>query len=168
MKIALCLITWNELDGCKHDVPLIKKNAFNEVFAIDGGSKDGTIEYLRKNKIPVHIQSKKGLNAAHILGVEKCKSDAIIFFHPKGTVPVSDTLKFHKFFEKGYQFIVASRMMKGGKNEDDDSFIKLRKWLVLSLGGLLSLLWRKKGNVIWDVLHGFRGMTLETFKKTNP
>ena len=30
MRIGLCLITWNELEGCKHDVPLIDKSKFEK------------------------------------------------------------------------------------------------------------------------------------------
>lgn len=168
MKITLCLVTWNEIDGCKHDVPLINKKAFDDIYAIDGGSKDGTREYLKKQKIPVYTQKKKGLNAAHILAVKKCKTEAIIFFHPKGTVPIADTLKFRKLFEEGYEFVVASRMIKGSKNEEDNYFFKPRKWLVLSLAIIISLLWRKEGHLVWDVLHGFRGMTVKTFEKINP
>lgn len=168
MKITLCILTLNELEGCKHDIPLIKREAFEEIYAIDGNSKDGTIKYLRQQKIPVHTQIKKGLNAAHALAVKKCKTDAIIFFHPKATVPVSDTLKFRKFFKQGYELIVASRIVKGGINEEDNNIIKPRKWLVIVLASISSFIWRKGGNPIWDVLHGFRGITVKAFSKINP
>ena len=46
MKFALCLITWNEIDGVKHDVPLIDRSKFDQIYCIDGGSTDGTVEYL--------------------------------------------------------------------------------------------------------------------------
>ena len=29
MRIALCLITWNEIDGVNHDVPLIDRSKFD-------------------------------------------------------------------------------------------------------------------------------------------
>ena len=41
MTVALCLITWNELEGCKHDVPLIDRTKFDEIYCIDGGISDG-------------------------------------------------------------------------------------------------------------------------------
>lgn len=168
MKITLCLLTFNELVGCKHDVPLIQRNKFDEIYAIDGGSKDGTQEYLKKEGIPVYIQPKKGLNAACCYAIEKCKTDAIIFFHPKGTIPVDDTLKFKKFFEEGYEFIVASRNMKASKNEEDNKILKPRKWFVTCLASFASILYKKEGDTIWDVLHGFRAITVKAFKKINP
>ena len=47
MRISLILITWNELEGCKHDIPLIDRSKFDEIFCIDGGSTDGTVSILR-------------------------------------------------------------------------------------------------------------------------
>ena len=58
-QISLCLIIKNEIDGCKHDIPLLSLNKFDEIFAIDGGSTDGTIEFLREKKIKVFKQKKK-------------------------------------------------------------------------------------------------------------
>lgn len=165
MKICLCLLTFNELEGCEHDVPLINRKVFDQIFAVDGGSKDGTVEYLKSKNIPVYLQKIKGINAAHILAVAKCRADAIVFFHPKATIPVADTLKFRQFFERGFEFVVATRVTKGGRNEEDKHFIKPRKWLVVGLGLLAYLRFGLKGNIIWDTLHGFRGYSVRAFKK---
>lgn len=169
MKIALCMLTLNELPGCQHDIPLIKRvrKSLVQIFGVDNGSKDGTIEYLRKQKITVYSRPGITYSAMHVLAVEKCKADAIIFFHPKATIPVKDILKYKKYFEKGYEFIVASRVMKNSRNEEDNKFIKPRKWLTLILAAIISLRWKKSGNTVWDVLHGFRGMTIPAFKKIN-
>ena len=167
MRIALCLITWNEIDGVKHDIPLIDKSKFEQIYCIDGGSTDGTVEYLEKNGIKVYTQQKKGINQACLEAVEHCECDAFVFFHPKGTIPVEDIYKFREFYEAGYEFVVGSRMMKGAHNEEDDQLIKPRKWFVLCLALLSKILFKREGNTVWDVLHGFRGMTLESFKKLN-
>ncbi|EJP21875.1 glycosyltransferase, group 2 family protein [Peptostreptococcaceae bacterium AS15] len=167
MKIALCLITWNEIDGVKHDIPLIDKSKFEQIYCIDGGSTDGTVEYLEENGIKVYTQQKKGINQACLEAVEHCECDAFVFFHPKGTIPVEDIYKFREFYEAGYEFVVGSRMMKGAHNEEDDQLIKPRKWFVLCLALLSKILFKREGNTVWDVLHGFRGMTLESFKKLN-
>lgn len=167
MTVTLCLLTWNEIDGCKHDIPLIDRSQFDQIYCIDGGSKDGTVEYLKENGIVVYQQKKKGINQACLEGVSYCKCDAFVLFHPKGTIPVEDTYKFRPYFEQGYEFVVGSRMMKGAHNEEDDKLFKPRKWFVLGLGLLSSILFRREGNYIWDVLHGFRGMTLESFRRLN-
>ena len=165
MTVGLCLITWNELEGCKHDVPLIDRSQFDQVYCIDGGSTDGTVEYLQEQGIEVYRQTAKGLNQACKDGANFCKCDAFVFFHPKGSIPVEDTYKFRELYEQGYEFIVGSRMMKESHNEEDDKLLKPRKWFVLGMGLAAKILFKKEGNTIWDSLHGFRGMTVEAFKK---
>lgn len=167
MKVSLCLLTFNELEGCKLDLPKIKKISknFDEIYAIDGGSIDGTVEFLKKNKIPVYIQPVKGLNQACHFAVTKCKTDAIIFFHPKGTIPVEDTLKFRPLFEKGYDFVIGSRVIKGARNDEDSKFLKPRKWFVIFLAIIAAALFYRGNRVLWDVLHGFRGVTKKGYKK---
>lgn len=165
MTVGLCLITWNELEGCKHDIPLIDRSRFEQIYCIDGGSTDGTVEYLTEQGIEVYRQTAKGLNQACIDGCNYCKCDAFVFYHPKGTIPVEDTYKFREYYEQGYEFVVGSRMLKESHNEEDDRFFKPRKWFVLALGLAAKILFKREGNTVWDTLHGFRGMTVEAFNK---
>jgi len=165
ISIALCLITWNEIDGVKHDVPYIDHTKFDQIFCLDGGSKDGTIQYLESEGITVYQQKEKGINQACIEAAEYCTCDAFIFFHPKGTIPVDDIYKFRSYYEQGYEFIVGSRMMKGGHNEEDEKILKPRKWFVLGVGLIEKLFFKREGNTIWDTMHGFRGMTVRAWKE---
>ncbi len=165
MTVGLCLLTWNEIEGCKHDVPLIDRSKFDQIYCIDGGSTDKTVEYLQEQGIEVYPQTAKGLNQACKDGAEHCKCDAFVFFHPKGSIPVEDTYKFRAYYEQGYEFVVGSRMMKESRNEEDGKLFKPRKWFVLGLGLAAKILFKREGNTIWDTLHGFRGMTVEAFKK---
>ena len=167
LTVALCLITWDEIDGVKHDVPLIDRSQFDQIFCIDGGSTDGTKEYLIEQGITVFDQINRGINQACHEAVSNCTCDAFVFFHPKGTIPVEDSYKFRQLFEQGYELVVASRMIKGGRNEDDDKFLKPRKWFVLGLGLISAILFRREGHYIRDILHGFRGMTVEAWLKSN-
>lgn len=167
MTVGLCLLTWNEIAGCKHDVPMIDRSKFEQIYCIDGGSTDGTVEYLKEQGIEVYPQTGKGLNQACKDGADNCRCDAFVFFHPKGSVPVEDTYKFREYYEQGYELVVGSRMMKESKNEEDTKLLKPRKWFVLALGLAAKILFKKEGNTVWDVLHGFRGMTVEAFRKCN-
>lgn len=161
-------MVWNELEGCKIDVPKIPRDSFDEIYAIDGGSTDGTAEYLKGQSIPVYLQPKKGLNAAYIHAVEKSSCDAIVVFFPKGTIDPSSILQFRPLLESGYELIVASRNIRNAKNEEDNKILKPRKWAVLGLAHFASLIWRREGYFIRDVLHGYKAFTVSAFKKINP
>ena len=113
MKISLCLIAWNELQGCQADVPKLPRDEFDEIFAVDGGSTDGTVEYLESQGIPVYRQPKRGLNAAYVHANEMATGDALVVFFTKGTLPTDDLRKFRPFFEQGYELIIASRQTLG-------------------------------------------------------
>ena len=64
LRVSLCLLVWNELEGCKLDVPGLPLDQFDEVYAVDGGSKDGTVAYLEQHGIKVHTQQMRGSIAA--------------------------------------------------------------------------------------------------------
>lgn len=165
MRISLCLMVWNELEGCKIDVPNLPISGFEEVYAVDGGSTDGTKEYLEHQGIPVYRQPKKGLNAAYICAADKSTCDAVVVFFPKGTISPNSLLLFRHLFNEGNDLIVASRNIRGARNEEDKRLFKPRKWGVLALALLAALTWQREGYFVRDVLHGYKGFTLSGFKK---
>jgi len=162
------LLVLNEKEGCKLDVPKIPYDQFDEVYAIDGGSNDGTVAYLESEGIPVYRQTKIGLNAAYIQAVDMSTCDAVVVFFPKGTSTIEDLLKFRPLLEAGYDVVIASRNIEGGRNEEDDRFLKFRKWSVLALAMLAALIWRREGYFVRDVLHGFKGFTVSAFRRIAP
>jgi glycosyltransferase involved in cell wall biosynthesis len=164
VKVSLCLIVWNELQGCQADVPRLPLDQFDEVFAVDGGSTDGTVEYLESMGIPVHRQPKRGLNAAYVHANDVATGDAVVVYFAKGTLPVDDVLKFRPLFEQGKQLVVASRQMPGSVNEEDEHLLRPRKWAVMGLAMAAALVWRREGPMVRDVLHGFKGWTREGFQ----
>jgi hypothetical protein len=114
------------------------------------------------------VQPKKGYNAAYIHAFETSSSDALVFFHPKGTIHPDQTLEFREYFINGFDLVIASRIIRGSRNEEDHKIFKPRKWFVVGLGLIAGIIWRKNGNFIWDVLHGFRGMTRKAFYAIQP
>lgn len=165
MKISLCLIVWNELKGCQADVPKLPLDEFDEVFAVDGGSSDGTVEYLQSQGIPVHRQPKKGLNAAYVHANDIATGDAVVVYFAKGTLPTEDLRKFRPLFEQGNELVIASRQLPGSVNEEDAHFFRPRKWAVIGLAAAAALVWRREGAWVRDVLHGFKGWTRSAFTR---
>lgn len=165
MKISLCLIVWNELQGCQTDVPKLPLDEFDEVFAVDGGSTDGTVEYLESQGIKVHRQPKRGLNAAYVHAHNVATGDAVVVFFTKGTLQTEDLRRFRPLFEQGNELVIASRQVPGSVNEEDVHFWRPRKWAVLGLASVSALVWNRQGPWVRDVLHGFKGWKQSAFSK---
>lgn len=156
---SLVLIVWNELAGCQVDVPVLPTEEFDETYVIDGGSTDGTVEFLQENGLTVFKQRKKSLNAAYMDAVAHSNCEAVIVFFPKGTINPSIIGEMSKHLDAGYDLVVASRNLPGAHNEEDDHFLKPRKWGVSALSNIASILWRTEGWRIRDVLHGVKAFT---------
>ncbi len=165
MKISLCLLVWNEVRGCQADVPKLPLDEFDEVFAVDGGSTDGTVEYLESQGITVHLQPKKGLNAAYVHANHIATGDAVVVFFAKNTLSTEDLGKFRPLFENGNELIIASRQLPGSVNEEDVHFWRPRKWAVFGLASVAALVWHHEGVWVRDVLHGFKGWKRSAFAR---
>lgn len=168
MRLTLCLLTWNEITGCQKDVPQLDPGRFEEVYAIDGGSTDGTAEYLQSQGVRVYQQDKPGYNNAYLSAFRRCGTDAVIMFHPKGTVDPKVTLEFRQYLQDGYDLVIASRMISGGMNEEDLRLLKTRKWFVMGLAAVIGAMWRREGNFVWDLVHGCRAMRKDAFFAIEP
>jgi len=53
---ALLVFTLNEIDGMKQIMPRIQREWVDEIFIVDGGSTDGTVEFARENGYAVYVQ----------------------------------------------------------------------------------------------------------------
>lgn len=157
-NVSLCLLTWNEVHGCRQVIPKLPRELFGEIFALDGGSTDGTIEYLGSQGIRVVPQRIRSYNSAYVEATEHYSGDAIVFYHPKGTVDAESLPLLVEALSIGADLVVASRMLPGSTNEEDEHIIRHRKWFGQGLSIAASLRWRRKGQPrITDPLHGYRG-----------
>lgn len=160
MRTSLCLMTRNELDGCRATVPSIPEG-FCEVFAVDGGSDDGTVEYLQLMGVGVVAQQESGYNGAYRTALDRFSGDAIVFFHPKGTIDPGTLSSMRQLLEQGADLVIANRNMRGARNEEDEGLLRPRKWFVLVLSAVAAIRWRtdRSATRTTDVLHGYRGLS---------
>lgn len=140
MKTTLLIPTKNEIVGVKEIMPRIKREWVDEILFVDAGSTDGTLEYIKKNNYKFIIQQKPGVLAAWWEGFEAATGDAIILFSPDGnSVPEVIPQLVGKMKEGNYDIVIASRYMKGARNEDDNRITALGNpiftWLVNILFG---------------------------------
>lgn len=164
-KIALCILTRNELECLKIIFPQIPKPGpdagFDAVYAIDGGSTDGTIDFFKQHNVPVLSQSKRGRGEAFLTAFKEIDADAFLFFSPDGNEAISDLSKFRHHLENGADLVIASRMMKGAVNEEDHQLLKWRKWANNAFNFFANFFFRKKGPYITDSINGYRALTKE-------
>ena len=165
MQVALCILTKNEYLCLKELIPNIlescRKNNITEIYGIDGGSTDGTLDLYSKNNIKIFKQKSKGRGHAFQLAFKNIVADLYIFFSPDGNENEKDFGKFIELSNKGYGIVIASRMMKESFNEEDDQLIKLRKWANNIFNLMANLFFRKDGPYITDSINGYRSITRE-------
>jgi glycosyltransferase involved in cell wall biosynthesis len=163
--ISLVIIVRNEKKSSEIIFPKIPKKSVDEIFVIDGKSKDGTPAYFRKKGIKVFTQKIKGLGGATMSAREHCKTQAMIFFHPDGNENPKDIAKVAKFLREGYDFVIPSRMIKGAYNEEDSETLKPRKWFNQALALGVNFLWKKERPFVSEVVQGFRGIRCDAYDK---
>lgn len=119
-KVSLLLPTLDELEAVKQIIPQINRTLVDEIICIDGGSTDGTIDYLRAQGLHVYIQTEKGYGAGMQMALGLATGEILIEFLPDGnSLPAAIPLLIAKMHE-GYDLVVASRYRDGAISEDDD------------------------------------------------
>ena len=164
---TLVLLSFNEIEAAPKVFESIPLSAAQEVFAVDGGSKDGTIEFLQSKGVRVIVQKKRGRGVAFRLGVSEAKGDCVVFFSLDGNEDPADIPRLFAELEKGADMAIASRMMKGAYNEEDEHWFRLRKWVNLAFTLIANLLWNR-GPYITDTINGYRGVRREAFQRMSP
>ena len=120
MKTALIIPTFNEIDGVRVVMPMVDRAWCDEILVVDGGSTDGTVEWLLENDWQVLIQKEKGLHNAYREAHEATSSDVIITFSPDGNSQASRIPALINEMKKGYDMVIVSRYLNGAKSFDDD------------------------------------------------
>lgn len=165
MHIALCLLTRNERDCLEIMFPRLPAPGpdagFDSLHAIDGGSTDGTLEFFAEHGVGVIGQSDRGRGHAFQLAFREIEADAFIFFSPDGNEDPADLPRFRPLLEAGADIVIASRMMAGARNEEDDQVLRLRKWANNAFNLMANLAFRRSGPFITDTINGYRAITAE-------
>ncbi len=121
-KVTVIAPTMNEIDGIKWFLPKLNKDWYDELIFADGGSKDGTVEYLKEKGYRVIIQTGVGLPNAYDEAYRLVTGDIIITITPDGNSLPELIPGMVEKIKEGYDMVIASRYLGGAKSEDDDVF----------------------------------------------
>lgn len=120
VKITLFIPVMNEIDGLKAIMPRINREWVDEIFILDGGSTDGSKEFLLSNGYQVFDQKTKGVKGAFWEAFEMISGDIIIPFSPDGNSIPEDIPKLIEKINEGYDIVIASRYYGALRSKDDD------------------------------------------------
>jgi glycosyltransferase involved in cell wall biosynthesis len=170
VRIGLAILNRNESAALPAVLPRIPRDAVDLVFAVDGGSTDGSVGILGDHGIPVLGQASPGRGEAFRMAVEHARgsTDALIFFSPDGNEDPADIARFRPHLEHGADLVIASRMMEGAHNEEDVSWFRPRKWANLFFDWLARVTWGRGQPKITDMINGYRAITLEAWDRLRP
>jgi len=144
--ISIILGTYNEKENLANLVPRIentlkKNNLKGEIVVVDDTSPDGTWKVARQlnrkyHNIRLLLRPRKmGPGSAHADGYRFSRGDIVVGMDVDSHAP-EDIVRFVKKINEGYDLVISSRFIKGGKYEVK-SFKTFRKKTFSVLGNLL-------------------------------
>jgi glycosyltransferase involved in cell wall biosynthesis len=166
--VTLVVLTLNEIAGLRQIFPKIPTHCVDEILAVDGGSADGTLEFFVAHGIRTIRQAKRGRGEAFRLAVSEARNDWLVFFSPDGNENPGDIPRLIQGLADGYDMVIASRFMPGGRSEDDQKWLfASRRWGNLTFTWLANALWAGPTRMS-DTINGFRGVSRQAFRRLRP
>jgi len=162
MKSSLAILTYNEIEAAKALFDKIPFKAVDEYFVIDGSSKDGTVEFFQEKGVRVIKQEIHGRGEAFRVALRESKGDYIIFFGLDGNENPDDIHKFVELMNQGYDMVIASRFMIGGRRDDSGHLIPYR--------GFGNRVFTMLANIIFagnytDTINGYRAIQKDKLER---
>jgi len=160
--ISVILPTYNERGNISCLIPNINRTlagrAF-EILVVDDNSPDGTAAEAEKfpNVRIINQKRKMGVGFAHYTGYRKARGDIIITMDADLSHDPAEIPKMLGLIEKGYDVVVGSRYVAGGKTDK-----KRLNVAISNLGGQIATRLLKFSS-IRDYTNGFRAFRRGVF-----
>lgn len=154
-KATLLMPVLNEIEGLKLIMPQIKGEWVDQIICIDGGSTDGTLDFIKEHNYVLIPERIPGLRHAVKELYQLTKNDIIIGFSPDGNCIPELIPELIKKMEEGYDMVIASRYFQGAKSADDSLITKFGNWMFPMLINILH------GGHYTDVLGMYRAYRKE-------
>ena len=162
---AIVLLILNEIDGLKQVWSQLPLDEFAITVAVDGGSTDGSRDFLKEKNIPILDQSLPGRGVAFRVAAEALDTERLVFYSPDGNEDPDDIIRLDDMLIAGADLAIASRFAQGAVNEEAD-MIRPRA----RINQLLTWIANKtfnKGQYITDTINGFRALRRKDLLQLN-
>ncbi len=164
-KATLILLTRNEIEGITALYEKIPFDHFDEAFAVDPGSTDGTLEFFKQKGVRVVMQEKKGRGEAFRVAMKEAKNEILVFFSPDGNENPKDSVKLVECIEQGNDMAIASRFMEGSRADDEDESVAVRSFGNKAFTTAANILF---GGKLTDSINGYRAIRKDAFSQISP
>jgi hypothetical protein len=155
---TLVLLVLNEIDGLRALWGQLPLGAFRRVLAVDGGSTDGSREFLAAQGVPVLDQPLRGRGVAFRVAAEATDTERLVFYSPDGNEDPADIERLDELLVKGARLAIASRFAPGALNEETD-LLRARARVNEALTWLANRLFAQGGApYVTDTINGFRAL----------
>ena len=156
---TLVLLVLNEIDGLRLLWDQIPVDRFARTVAVDGGSTDGSREFLSERGIPILDQSIAGRGVAFRVAAEATDTDRMVFYSPDGNEDPEDIERLDDLLLGGARLAIASRFARGAVNEETD-LVRARARVNKTLTWMANRLFNT-GPYVTDTINGFRALRRE-------
>lgn len=165
VNVGLVIFTKNEEKTIGWLIDKVEKYIDkNDIFVIDGYSKDSSAYIVQKKGIKLFFDRKKGKGSAVRLAIDSIERDILIFMDSDGSHRPEEIPYLIKAFleQKDMDMVIGSRF-KGGSEEFCNSFQEIVRFIGNVTGVfLVNLIWRTR---LTDIQNGFRAVRRNTMKE---
>ena len=133
MTVTLFMPVLNEIDGLRVLLPKIDRRWFDQILMVDGGSRDGSLEFAQSQGVETYVQQKRGIRHAYIEAWPLIRSDLVVTFSPDGNCPIEALPVLTEALHNGADMVIGSRYLGSATSEDDDLLTGLGNWMFTSV-----------------------------------
>lgn len=162
-RTTLVIMNKNDLAGAREVIPRIDRSLFCEMFVMDGGSTDGSLEFFEEQQLDVNVLYSGGRGGAFRFAMDRARGDYIVFLSTDGEEDPTDLPQFLRRLDQGADLVIASRLAKGAHHKAQERLRWMHRLLYLKF--ITFLVNKAFGAKLTDCWNGYRGFKLSALKE---
>ena len=150
LRVTIFIPTLNEIEGLRAILPRIDSACYDEIIVVDGGSTDGTVEFLQAQGVTVQHEERKGVVNAYCQGFRASTGDIFVTIQGDGNCMPELIPDLVREARKGYDVVFVSRYLPPARSYDDGTLTAFGNHMFTRVINLFF------GGKYTDALGGFR------------